>query len=360
MRRLITILGVSLLALASAGSALAQVATTGTIQIILEDAQGGRLPGVTVTASAPDVVTTRTAVSDAEGVATLEALAPSAKYIDQGLADRLPRSHAGRHPRAQRSDDDAARADGAVDRHRAGHGDRLDPGVVDVTRAITGTGHHAAAHRVAADGPVLSELSAACARRHARQPDAAWPGNPSSRSGDELEGRTQRRPTTSAARPTTSTTSKAINVTDPVTGTFGANLNTEIIQEQKVITGGIPAEYVGAAGLISTVITKSGSNRYSGSANYFFQNDNFVAENEHTPGATFSTDDTAFTIGGPVVKDKLWGFGSFRYTNGHRGRESRRTPACCPAGGRDDGRSRASPRARGRPAVRATCSASRS
>ena len=38
-----------------------------------------------------------------------------------------------------------------------------------------------------------------------------------------------------------------INVTDPVTGTFGANLNTEIIQEQHVITGGIPAEFVGRA-----------------------------------------------------------------------------------------------------------------
>ena len=69
---------------------------------------------------------------------------------------------------------------------------------------------------------------------------------------------------------------EGINVTDPVAGTFGANLNTEIIQEQKVITGGIPAEYVGASGLISTVVTKSGTNRYSGSANYFFQNDNLV------------------------------------------------------------------------------------
>ncbi len=51
-----------------------------------------------------------------------------------------------------------------------------------------------------------------------------------------------------------------INVTDPVTGTFGSNLNTEIIQEQKVLTGGIPAEYIGTPGLLSTVITKSGSN----------------------------------------------------------------------------------------------------
>ena len=115
---------------------------------------------------------------------------------------------------------------------------------------------------------------------------------------------------------------EGINVTDPVTGTFGANLNTEIIQEQKVITGGIPAEYVGAAGLISTVITKSGSNLYSGSYNYFFRNDGFVAENDHTTStAAFSTKDTAFTIGGPALKGKLWGFGSFRYTSTNAGRE---------------------------------------
>ena len=31
-----------------------------------------------------------------------------------------------------------------------------------------------------------------------------------------------------------------INVTDGVSCTFGANLNTEIIQEQQVLTGGIP------------------------------------------------------------------------------------------------------------------------
>jgi len=51
-------------------------------------------------------------------------------------------------------------------------------------------------------------------------------------------------------------------------GTSGSNLNTEIIQEQRVLTGGIPAEYAGTAGLLSNVITKSGSNRFTGSANY--------------------------------------------------------------------------------------------
>ena len=106
-----------------------------------------------------------------------------------------------------------------------------------------------------------------------------------------------------------------IDVTDRVTGTFGANLNTEIIQEQHVITGAIPAEFVGAPGLISTVITKSGNNSLHGSANYFFQNDNLVAENEHASAETFSTKDSAFTVGGPVYRDKAWFFGSYRYLN---------------------------------------------
>ena len=76
-------IGVVLLGLLLTGASTvwAQVSTTGTIQVIVEDPQGGRLPGVTVTASATDVVTSRQAVSDATGVATLEALAPSARYI---------------------------------------------------------------------------------------------------------------------------------------------------------------------------------------------------------------------------------------------------------------------------------------
>ena len=69
-----------------------------------------------------------------------------------------------------------------------------------------------------------------------------------------------------------------------MSGTFGANLNTEIIQEQQVLTGGIPAEYVGAPGLLSSVITKSGTNRFSGSVNYFFQNDGLVAEGQERRG----------------------------------------------------------------------------
>ncbi len=103
-----------------------------------------------------------------------------------------------------------------------------------------------------------------------------------------------------------------INVTDGVSGTFGANLNTEIIQEQQVLTGGIPAEYVGAPGLLSSVVTKSGTNQLTGSVNYFFQNDGLIAENRNASDQEFSRFDTALTGGGPIAADEAWFFGSYR------------------------------------------------
>jgi hypothetical protein len=89
-------------------------------------------------------------------------------------------------------------------------------------------------------------------------------------------------------------------------------MNTEIIQEQKVLTGVIPAEFVGTPGLLSSVITKSGTNAYHGSGNYFFQNASLVADNKNSANEEFSTFDAAFTIGGPVLRDQAWFFGSYR------------------------------------------------
>ena len=106
-----------------------------------------------------------------------------------------------------------------------------------------------------------------------------------------------------------------INVTDPLDGVAGSNFNSEIIQEQQVLTGGIPAEYAGGAGLVSKVITKSGGDEFHGSINYYLQNDSLVADDKHGESAGFSTFDTAATLGGPVIKDKLWFFGSYQIKN---------------------------------------------
>jgi hypothetical protein len=108
-----------------------------------------------------------------------------------------------------------------------------------------------------------------------------------------------------------------VNVTDNSTGTFGGNINSEVIQEQQVITGAVPAKYAGGGGLVSRVITKSGGNEFHGSVNYYLQNDSLVGDyyNPEKASAGFSTFDTAATLGGPIIQDKLWFFTSYQVKN---------------------------------------------
>ncbi|MGC4083558.1 MAG: carboxypeptidase-like regulatory domain-containing protein [Vicinamibacterales bacterium] len=319
------------LLLAGVSTAWAQVSTTGTIQVIIEDPQGGRLPGVSVQASATDTVTSRTAVTDAEGVATLEALAPSARYTvkaqlsgfrDLDRADILVRSGQVTTLRVELQLSTVAETVTVQG--------QTTP-LVDVTRATTGT-----------DITLTLTESLPTGRSYQSylqlvpgvMPDSQnASGNPASRSGMNWKD------VVTNDNLGYSTDNfyyfEGINVTDPVTGTFGANLNTEIIQEQKVITGGIPAEYVGASGLISTVVTKSGTNSYSGSGTYYFQNNNLVAANKHLADNTFSSNDAAFTLGGPVLKNSLWAFGSYRLSEEHHRRQRAGHQAAAPHRGND-------------------------
>jgi hypothetical protein len=287
----------------------AQVTTTGSIAVVVEDAQGGRLPGVTVSARAADTVTTRSAVTNTEGVATLEALAPSAQYVVTaelaGFQTRtvemvLVRSGQVATVNAQL---------GVAGVTEAVTVSASAAPVIDVTSAVTG-----------ADITLQLTESLPTGRSYqsylqmvpgVMPDDPVQSGNPASKSGlnySDIRGEM-------GISADNVFFFDGINVTDPVTGTFGANLNTEIIQEQNVITGGIPAEFVGTPGLLSNVVTKSGSNAFSGSVNYFFQNSSLVAENENAANEEFSTKDNAYTFGGPILRDRAWFFGSYRYNN---------------------------------------------
>jgi len=62
-------------------------------------------------------------------------------------------------------------------------------------------------------------------------------------------------------------------------------------------------------------VTKSGSNRFQGTVNYYFQNASLVSENKNAPSDEFSSYDTAVTIGGPILTNKAWFFGSYRQVN---------------------------------------------
>jgi hypothetical protein len=95
----------------------------------------------------------------------------------------------------------------------------------------------------------------------------------------------------------------------------------DAIQETKVSTGAISAEYGRFGGGVVNMITKSGGNMFSGSFRTTLDND---AWRSLTP---FPTDETVnaltptyeMTAGGPFVKDKLWYFGAGRFTKPERG-----------------------------------------
>jgi len=70
-----------LAAMLLASMASAQVEKQGRIVVVVEDPQGSRLPGATVTASAPDTVTSREALTNSVGEATLLAMDPSTDYV---------------------------------------------------------------------------------------------------------------------------------------------------------------------------------------------------------------------------------------------------------------------------------------
>ena len=118
-----------------------------------------------------------------------------------------------------------------------------------------------------------------------------------------------------------------VNTASLVNGTSRQNTVFEYVQEVQVKTTGIPAEFGGALGGVISAITKSGGNIFTGEAHYYLNGsplsanpvrrlvldpaddetvhyiqDNNMPDHRHEFGAS---------LGGPIVKDRIFFFGSF-------------------------------------------------
>lgn len=94
------------------------------------------------------------------------------------------------------------------------------------------------------------------------------------------------------------------------------------LQETTISTAGVSAEFGRFAGGVVNAITKSGGNTFSGSFRTTFNNDAWRAR---TPLANDTTVDMLvptyeYTVGGPVMRDRLWFFHAGRYENESLGR----------------------------------------
>jgi len=107
--------------------------------------------------------------------------------------------------------------------------------------------------------------------------------------------------------------------TAPSTGAAWPWPNTDAIEEVQVLSLGASAEYGNVQGAVFNVVTRQGSNEFHGDGNLYFQHQNLTGRNtdeSQDDGLPYNRDkfvDTTWQVGGPVMRDKLWFFGSFQY-----------------------------------------------
>src|SRR6266478_6915494 len=101
---------------------------------------------------------------------------------------------------------------------------------------------------------------------------------------------------------------------ETVNGGPAAQFNQETIAEFQVLTAGYKAEFGQASGAIVNVITRSGSNSLHGVGSLFYRNDAFDSSNSLNPAQTEAPPlhryDYSLAAGGPIVKNKVFFFGS--------------------------------------------------
>ncbi|MBE3123594.1 MAG: TonB-dependent receptor, partial [Planctomycetes bacterium] len=283
------------------GPAGAQTSNDGSVRGYVKDAQGGVLPGVTVSATSETAPTGRMAVSDPSGYFRLDNLLPATYAITaelQGFSKY--------------------RRDGIV--VRAGLNLSLE--------IVMAVGGFSEIVEVKAETPMLEATTSVQAVNfseefQARMPITArrnWadvlsvvPGMVSAEGG--LGGSTGNYYLRGAGR-----TSQVIAIDGGDMGgaqnsaANGTNISLEAIVDTQVKTGAVDASSPLGFGVVANMVTKSGTNTLRGSASLAYQASSWNGNN--VPGGTSAaaaTTQADFSLGGPILKNRVWYFGAYRY-----------------------------------------------
>jgi len=97
----------------------------------------------------------------------------------------------------------------------------------------------------------------------------------------------------------------------------------DMVEEAEIVTAGATAQFYDSTSGLTNVVMKSGGNKFSGEASIYYTDKNFSqihlpepdlqALNLAKPSIPVYAFDTALAVGGPVIKDRLWFMGEFRY-----------------------------------------------
>ena len=278
---------------------LSQSRETGAVLGQVSDGQGAFLPGVTVTVSGPNLMGTRSVVTDADGMYRFPALPPGTYSVKAEL-------------------------DGfkMVVRENI----RL---TTTVTLSVDFTLEQASVEEevtVIAQAPTVDVKSTESAS--VTLSNEILRNIPYSQFTAEIVHLAPGVSTDDVAYGAASSTGIAytmdgVNVADPEAGSAWVFLDHNIIEEAKVMGIGLPAEYGNFTGVIFNLITKSGGNDLSGhfevdyqGASDFFVNENTDAYIDDFPELTEPKSelmDFSAHLGGPIRKDKLWFYLGLQY-----------------------------------------------
>jgi len=111
-----------------------------------------------------------------------------------------------------------------------------------------------------------------------------------------------------------------VDTNDDVVGGSIQNISQEAIKEFQIATNRFSAQLGRSGSSVINVLTKSGTNELHGSGSFYFRDSSlqglpatFDRSLDQSP--PFDREQYAFTLGGPIRKDRAWFFGSFENRN---------------------------------------------
>jgi len=286
------------LVLAVASGAFAQGSQTGTLSGTVLSSDRQPLPGVTVSVKSPSLLGTRSAVTDANGGYIFKALPPGTYKVTYDLAGFA-----------------------TVEK--------------TVTVALGSTVPADASMKVA----TVQETVTVTAETPTPLSTTQVGANIQKETVDTLAtGRTIQGIATLAPGLTTNTPNgnqlsiagsfaydnvfllDGVDINDNLFGSPNSVFIEDAIEETQVLTSGISAEYGRFSGGVINAITKRGGNQFSGSVRGNFSKPSWRDETPFEQQQGIERSDTLSkfwegTLGGPIVKDRLWFFGAGRKTN---------------------------------------------
>jgi hypothetical protein len=279
-----------------AGTSLAQGVQTGAIRGTVSDQQDRAVPGATVTATSPALFVPRSTVSDAEGHYVITSLPPGSYRVSFELSGFATLARATVVPLGLTAEQDIV----------------MRPGEVIETVQVVG------ALPAAITSPVVG--------MNFEQPEIELLATPRTLQGiaQLAPGLTENSPNTNqvvihgAFAFDSAFLVNGVDVNDNVLAQPQNLFVEDAIEETQVLTSGISAEYGRFSGGVVNAITKSGGNLFSGTGRINFQNPSWTTETPFEESRSVEhTDDLQQvyegTLGGPLVKNRLWFFTAGRY-----------------------------------------------